>query len=543
MFSNVGFLRFCLLSSVFGYSIHASSSSLYDIVKTNEDGLVDYAEDSYELRDISDFYQRVFGDDYETNWNELNKYKSGSVASQRVPYLDSWYPEKSGGTNVNIAPSSWTEQDNGTKPNWAIVNSDDEFINQPSVMGALDKYDKAFFGAKSTAAKWERDNHTRKTPDWYGHCNGTSAAVARFQNPEKSVYRPKDCTPGSKYCTKFTPRDIRALLSEIAMNAKAKFISGNRCSKTKDEIEDSPRRLNSLAMDSCQDINPASFHIALVNFIRKQGQTLIFDKSQDKEVWNYPLYSYDYSAEKVSISKALSVVGVSKSSWIFNPAAKDFVSVTMNVDYRNPSTRNFNYVGSKTRNKKTLTYKYILELDANDNIIGGEWSKENYSSHPDFLWMPFEPAVATGDRGRGNPMISNENVISIWAESMGFSESDPFRNQPKDIAYDIRFYPEDSEDWGHNTGYYQVLLNGINAAYVFREEPTEVTIDAGSKIKDGVTFRAYLNGKSVALETIRNGKARFTISPPEGLSELKFVWSTSDIPTTSLNWTYTIFGE
>ena len=88
------------------------------------------------------------------------------------------------------------------------------------------------------------------------------------------------------------------------MNAKAKFISGNRCSKTKDEIEDSPRRLNPLAMDSCQDINPASFHIALVNFIRRQGQTLIFDKSQDKEVWNYPLYSYDYSAEKVSISKA-----------------------------------------------------------------------------------------------------------------------------------------------------------------------------------------------------------------------------------------------
>ena len=32
---------------------------------------------------------------------------------------------------------SWTEQDNGTKPNWAIVNRDDEFINQPSVMRAL----------------------------------------------------------------------------------------------------------------------------------------------------------------------------------------------------------------------------------------------------------------------------------------------------------------------------------------------------------------------------------------------------------------------
>ena len=82
---STDFLRFCLLSSVFGYSIHASCSSLYDIIKTNENGLVDYTEDSYELRDISDFYKRVFGDDYETNWNQLNKYNQEALHLKECP--------------------------------------------------------------------------------------------------------------------------------------------------------------------------------------------------------------------------------------------------------------------------------------------------------------------------------------------------------------------------------------------------------------------------------------------------------------------------
>ena len=46
-------------------------------------------------------------------------------------------------------------------------------------------------------------------------------------------------------------------------------------------------------------------------------------------------------------------------------------------------------------------------------LLAGSGQKRTIVVHPDFLWMPFEPAVATGDRGRGNPMISNENVIEF----------------------------------------------------------------------------------------------------------------------------------
>ncbi len=41
---------------------------------------------------------------------------------------------------------------------------------------------------------------------------------------------------------------------------------------------------------------------------------------------------------------------------------------------------------------KTIHYVYDLELDANMNIVGGEWYSE---IHPDFIWAPKNGARAT----------------------------------------------------------------------------------------------------------------------------------------------------
>ena len=100
-----------------------------------------YSNDKVELDDIRDFYRRVFGGDeadYVTSWQELDEFRQASVPEDRIPYLDSWYPERNGGTNVN---------------------------------GALNKYDQAFYNGESTAAKWEFENNSRQSPSWYGHCN------------------------------------------------------------------------------------------------------------------------------------------------------------------------------------------------------------------------------------------------------------------------------------------------------------------------------------------------------------------------------------
>ena len=218
----------------------------------------------------------------------------------------------------------------------------------------------------------------------------------------------------------------------------------------------------------------------------------------------------------------------------------------MNVYYRDPLLRDFDGAGNTgSSNEKRVVYKYILELDSDDNIIGGEWGVSSYRAHPDFLWMPFEPAEPTGSRGKGNPMVKkNEEVISMWAESLGFDERNPFINQPKNVAFDIRFYPNDTaENWGAGTGYYQVLLNGVNSAFTYLEDPTEVTIDTSGKVEDGAQLRAYLNGKLVASKKVDKGKVQYLIRPVRGINEMTLKWSKASVAETSLDWTYYILSN
>lgn len=124
-----------------------------------------YASGEVELDDVRSFFKQVFGNsDYITDFQDISKYPLGSVEEIRVPYYDSWYPEALQGANQ---------------------------------AGSLQKYDQAFYGGESKAAKWELENHSQTSPAWYGHCNGTSVSGARYQSPRLAVKRPHGCTLGT----------------------------------------------------------------------------------------------------------------------------------------------------------------------------------------------------------------------------------------------------------------------------------------------------------------------------------------------------------
>jgi hypothetical protein len=486
-----------------------------------------YATDLVELEDIRDFYKRVFGvDAYTTAWSELDKYRSGTVDSSRIPYTDSWYPERTGGTNVPAGNNS-----------------------------ALAKYDAAFNAGQTSAVQWERANHNRPTPNWYGHCNGTGVTVTRFQNPLRNVTRPRGCTPGSAGCTEFTPADIRALLSEINMNAKAKFISGNRCRLTFAQIRSRPiERAVPQVMDECDDVNPGSFHAALVNFIGRQKQPLVFDEHQDEEVWNFPIFSYDYTAEGPwTEEQAITALRNSirdpnnnansafppMSSWIFNPRAVSFMHVNLNVGYREAT---FDTSGAGTKPApRVASYEYILELDANNNVIGGEWMGPSRTYHPDFVWMPFEPAEPTGDNSRGNPFLSNTEVIKLWAESMGFNPDDPFHDKPKN-TYDVRFFPLGDLAWGYVRGYYRLLLDGRSTGTAFLGKKTHLRIEVEEVLKSDATVEVTLNGQPIQGGSIQDGKLDLLFDSPPGINLLNLRWTSGRVDTAELNWDFRFYA-
>lgn len=467
-----------------------------------------FSSDEVELRDINDFYKRVFGgadDDYWTDWERLNQFQSGSVDPERIPYLDSWYPERSQGTNV---------------------------------AGTLGKYDQAYHGGQSTAAAWELEYNSRQEPAWYGHCNGTSVAASRFQNPERSVLRPVGCAQDPNVtCVSFTPGDIRALLSEINMNARAKFISGNRCALTVEELNQRPLlRNNPTEMDACDDVNPASFHVGIVNFLGRKKQPVIFDMNYDSQVWNYPIYAYNYQVQgPLSEDEAIEESGYNLDSWVFNPEAVSWRLITMTISYRRAAG---NFTGAGTRPAPaTVEYTYILEFDAEGKVLGGEWIGDSRRNHPDFIWMAFEPADPTGSPSRGNPHVSNEEVISMWAESVGLDPNNPFRDKPKN-AYDVRFYPKDDFSWGIVEGFYRVILDGSGSGSVFLGKPTHMRLLLEDNIPDGAQVEAFVNGESIGSAGAADGMIDFSFDSPRGMNTLRFNWSAPSISSSELNWEF-----
>jgi hypothetical protein len=56
------------------------------------------------------------------------------------------------------------------------------------------------------------------------------------------------------------------------------------------------------------------------------------------------------------------------------------------MDYITESDDNIS--GLKDEYTLSKPYTYFLELDENENIIGGEWLMKSKSAHPDFIYVP-----------------------------------------------------------------------------------------------------------------------------------------------------------
>jgi len=101
----------------------------------------------------------------------------------------------------------------------------------------------------------------------------------------------------------------------------------------------------------------------------------------------------------------------------YNENADSYVRVEMSVDYVTESHASsesmFENVDRYTR---TDDYEYILELDAEGNITGGEWIGRSIENHPDFLWLPT-------DSGGGNGQIDIGQVHELLAEATSDSSS------------------------------------------------------------------------------------------------------------------------
>lgn len=352
------------------------------------------------------------GVDVETN---IYKLRSQAQLSKR-PWSSHYWPVALGGLSARYADPSFRSLLNEELEEFNVIRYSPiiEYYQQPAAFLSLLHFAPAQIDFYSPAEKYDllvgdKDfsltnfdkNFGQKWVDkdgavamWMGICHGW--AIASYASPRitRSI---EVLASDGKTRIKFQADDLRALLS-LKWSSSGSFpvrYIGGRCnySNSDDKVR-KDQKTGKIIEDSCFDTNPGTWHVVIANKIGKYDESFIMDATFDREVWNHPLYAYDVSFHNPITLKAGSLAEsvvpiddrwrkVDPFAGIRNkaPQATQIVAVVMDVSY---------VVETEPRQGlpfgdliETVTYHYDLELDADNNIVGGEW----YTNlHPDFLW-------------------------------------------------------------------------------------------------------------------------------------------------------------
>lgn len=248
---------------------------------------------------------------------------------------------------------------------------------------------------------------------WMGICHGWAPASFKVPRPVNTV---DVISLDGKHKIRFYAHDIRALASYLWSRSTGwtRFVGG-RCNVKNPQRDSTGRVIDK----NCNDTNPATWHLSVVNMIGVRKQSFVMDATFDYEVWNEPVYSYSYGFKHPLTKKPTSFLNnallpISKYekdpfNAYRNKDTKYVVGVEMKVTHI--ADIGAEHVVSEDRTK-TLSYEYELELDTNLNIIGGHWiSKE----HPDFLWTPvLDQARTVEDWIIKSQWALNKPIPSDW---------------------------------------------------------------------------------------------------------------------------------
>ena len=466
-------LIFCIFINMFlNINKNIFAQSEYDISylpSADNSARVTFGINSIEDISISnEIYNNIWGENFQTELRLLPDFGEAEL----VPKSGHWYPSHKGGLNST---------------------------------NVLVKYDNAFHGGKSLASGWELVNRTSQV-QWHGHCNGYAASALRHREPKKSVQ------VGDVI---FTPKDIKALLTGIYMGVRYKFLGGERCENDPKDALPAPQR------KACDDVNPGLFHVVLTNWIGLRKQAIIFDRNADHQVWNFPLYGYETRRQFVNQAQAMNYLGWSNKVYKPNENAKMLVFVSTTVYYADAVNESevLDYTHQAADN-----YEYILELDENGKIIGGEWAAKSQTEHPDFLWVPLKTLPTGIERQSANPHLDIDTVLQLWADSRGLNS---VSDEPS--PYDIL---DTESNWGQFK-FYDVTMGSLKSGSEFSFLPSVLNITFKDFVRIGSStdaLKIVLDGKNFATPYLfgRNIAVHLPINEP-GITKFELHWNFIDL--------------
>ena len=271
------------------------------------------------------------------------------------------------------------------------------YSGRENLLSPAEKYDLIVGDPLMSLTKYswdlgEKNQIGGKVKLWRGLCDGWASAAMKMPRPVRAVTMK---TPTGTPIT-FYPEDIKALGSLLyARNQGAPIFLGKRCYS----------QVLGVFTGTCGGTNAGALHLALVNRVGLLKNTFIADVSPGTEVWNYPVKSYeityynvfddeeskDFNKVKEPFDKKLKF-GKKGSR---HKETAFIVGVKLKVTYADMRPATTEEINGRSHDKDmSKTYNYDLELDRNNNVIGGEsWSK----NLPDFMWAPNDRTYPLAD--------------------------------------------------------------------------------------------------------------------------------------------------
>lgn len=313
-----------------------------------------------------------------------------------------------------------TEEQFGKFKELASKNPSYKYYGREDQLSPAEKYDMLVgdYAKTLTKSSWELGSKSEvfgAVPTWRGICDGFASASQMLPRPKKMV----SMKSVNGQTINFYPEDIKALGSLLfARNQEAPIFLGKRCTKL--------NKLNPFDK-SCEETNPGTFHKALVNRVGVLGKSFIADVSPGTEVWNYPVKSYSFKYYNVFTGEESSnfrtvMEYFSKKGKFANKSKRSkgtfaIVGVKATVNYQNMRWAHLKDIDSEIDDSiLTKEYDYDLELDYQNNIIGGESFSGNL---PDFIWAPQDEKypLSTLESERGMPRNNYELTEMARASS------------------------------------------------------------------------------------------------------------------------------
>jgi hypothetical protein len=151
------------------------------------------------------------------------------------------------------------------------------------------------------------------------------------------------------------------------------------------------------------------------------------DATYDYEVWNQPMYGYQYSyfnPQRNRPAASLREATVSRQAFT-NDRFRRYrsaqtaavVGIAMRASYIVETAPTHADTDDSTKDRiHSVDYLYDLELDASGRILGGEWRQ---NVHPDFLWTPPPQAraVTAADQFATGTWSVSQAVPQPWRQA------------------------------------------------------------------------------------------------------------------------------